>query len=168
MDYNFDEVVNRRGTHAYKYDALGRVFGRSDITPLWVADMEFRSPKCITEALQQWVAQGVYGYSSEPAELFEVIHDWNIAEHGWDIEQEWYTFVGGIVRGIAYAVQFFTKPGDKILVQSPVYHPFTLVPEGNGRTVLRNPLKGNAMDFENLEQLLAVVPGGLVSKKHSL
>lgn len=155
MEFNFDEIIDRKNTHAYKYDALQRVFGRSDILPLWVADMEFRSPQCITDALKGVLEQGVYGYSSEPAELFDSIHDWILTEHGWDVSKEWYTYVGGIVRGIAYAVQFFTKPGDKIIVQSPVYHPFTLVPEGNGRTVLRNPLKGRDMDFENLEQLLA-------------
>lgn len=155
MEFNFDEIIDRKNTHAFKYDALQRVFGRSDILPLWVADMEFRSPQCITDALKGVLEQGVYGYSSEPAELFDSIHDWILAEHGWDVRKEWYTYVGGIVRGIAYAVQFFTKPGDKIIVQSPVYHPFTLVPEGNGRTVLRNPLKGRDMDFENLEQLLA-------------
>ena len=155
MEFNFDEIIDRKNTHAFKYDALQRVFGRSDILPLWVADMEFRSPQCITDALKGVLEQGVYGYSSEPAELFDSIHDWILAEHGWDVRKEWYTYVGGIVRGIAYAVQFFTKPDDKIIVQSPVYHPFTLVPEGNGRTVLRNPLKGRDMDFENLEQLLA-------------
>lgn len=154
MHFDFDEIIDRRNTHAYKYDALQKVFGRDDITPLWVADMEFRSPQCITDELQKVLSQGVYGYSSEPAELFDAIHDWILQEHGWDVKRDWYTFVGGIVRGIAYAVQFFTKPGDKIVVQSPVYHPFTLVPEGNGRSVLRNPLKGRDMDFENLEKLL--------------
>ena len=152
--FNFDEIIDRRNTHSVKYQALKALFGREDITPLWVADMEFRSPECIREKLEDYVNSGIYGYDAEPPQMKPAIQNWLLQEHGFKTEAEWINFIPGIVRGIGLAVNFFTKPGDKVVVQSPVYHPFTNVPAGNGRTVLRNPLKGGKMDLDHLEKLL--------------
>ena len=153
--FNFDEIIDRRNTYSVKYDALKELFGRDDITPLWVADMEFRSPKCIRDVLEKYVQSGVYGYNSEPAQMKPTIARWMLQEHGWKVECDWISFIPGIVRGIGLAVNFFTKPGDKVVVQSPVYHPFTNVPVGNGRKVLRNPLKEGKMDLDGLDSLLS-------------
>ena len=153
--FNFDEIIDRRNTYSVKYDALKELFGRDDITPLWVADMEFRSPKCIRDVLEKYVQSGVYGYNSEPAQMKPTIARWMLQEHGWKVECDWISFIPGIVRGIGLAVNFFTKPGDKVVVQSPVYHPFTNVPLGNGRRVLRNPLKEGKMDLDGLDSLLS-------------
>ena len=150
----FDEYIDRHGTYSIKYDKLKELFGRDDLTSLWIADMDFKSPQCVHDAICDYLSTGSYGYSVEPCELFEAVRDWLGKEHGWKIDHDWFCFIPGIVRGIAYAVNFFTEKGDKIVVQSPVYYPFTNVPEGNGRVVLRNPLKGNEMDFDNLEKLL--------------
>ncbi|MBR3030937.1 MAG: PatB family C-S lyase [Bacteroidales bacterium] len=154
-EFNFDEIIDRRNTYSVKYDALKTLFGRDDITPLWVADMEFRSPKCIRDVLEKYVQSGVYGYNSEPAQMKPTIAGWMLQEHEWKVESDWISFIPGIVRGIGLAVNFFTKPGDKVVVQSPVYHPFTNVPLGNGRKVLRNPLKEGKMDLDSLDSLLS-------------
>jgi cystathionine beta-lyase len=154
-EFNFDEIIDRRNTYSVKYDAMDTLFGRDDITPLWVADMEFRSPQCIRDVLEKYVQSGIYGYNSEPPQMKPAIAQWMRQEHGWKVECDWISFIPGIVRGIGLAVNFFTRPGDKVVVQSPVYHPFTLVPTGNGRTVLRNPLKDGKMDFDSLDSLLS-------------
>ena len=153
-EFNFDEIIDRRNTYSVKYDVLKELFGREDITPLWVADMEFRSPQCIRDVLEKYVQSGIYGYNSEPPQMKPVIAQWQFQEHDWKVENDWIAFIPGIVRGIGFAINFFTKPGDKVVVQSPVYHPFTNVPMGNGRTVLRNPLKDGKMDLEHLDSLL--------------
>ena len=152
--FNFDEIIDRRNTYSVKYRALKELFGREDITPLWVADMEFRSPECIRAKLEEYVQSGVYGYDAEPPQMKPAIQRWLLEEHGWQTQCSWISFIPGIVRGIGLAVNFFTKPGDKVVIQSPVYHPFTNVPKGNGRIVLRNPLKDGKMDLDHLDSLL--------------
>lgn len=165
----FDEIIDRKGTFSVKYDKLKLNFGREDLTPLWVADMEFRSPDCIKEVLQDYVEGGVYGYNVEPAGLHLSIMEWLLKTQNWKVENEWLTFIPGIVRGIGYAVNYFTEKGDKILVQTPVYHPFMLVPKGNERELVFNPLHRSepfgeasapvsasqvySFDFENLEKV---------------
>jgi cystathionine beta-lyase len=180
-EFNFDEIIDRRNTYSVKYDAMDTLFGRDDITPLWVADMEFRSPQCIRDVLEKYVQSGIYGYNSEPPQMKPAIAQWMQQEHGWTVECDWISFIPGIVRGIGLAVNFFTRPGDKVVVQSPVYHPFTLVPTGNGRTVLRNPLKDGKMDLDSLDSLLGAEapvkmmilcsphnPGGYLWKREDL
>ena len=154
-EFNFDEIVDRSNTYSVKYEALKTLFGRDDITPLWVADMEFRSPGCIREQLEKYVQAGIYGYAVEPPQMKPVIARWMLQEHGWKVDCDWISFIPGIVRGIGLAVNFFTEPGDKVVIQSPVYHPFTNVPQGNGRRVLRNPLKDGKMDLDHLDSLLS-------------
>ena len=136
----FEEIHPRRGTGALKYDALAERYGKPDLLPLWVADMDFDTPSFIVEALKKRLEHPVFGYTVVPDELWESIRSWNKKLHGWDIKREWLTFIPGIVKGIGMAINVFTRPGDKIIIQPPVYHPFRLVPEGNEREVVYNPL----------------------------
>lgn len=156
--YDFDKITDRRGTGAVKYDALEELYGRSDLTPLWVADMDFETPPFIRNALHRRLDHPVLGYTVEPADYRAAIVDWIRTHHGWDVRPEWLAYIPGIVRGIGLAVNVFSAPGDKILIQPPVYHPFRLVPEGNGREVVFNPLRENpdgsyAMDFDQLARV---------------
>lgn len=159
--YDFDTVIDRRGTGAMKYDALNELFGRNDITPMWIADMEFAAAPEITEAIMRRFAHPVYGYAYTPDSYWDSVRSWLMRRHGFSVEKEELAFVPGIVRAIAYAVNFFTAPGDKIVIQPPVYHPFRMVAEGNGRVVVENPLipspQGDTyiMDLPGLERVFA-------------
>ncbi len=157
--YNFDEVIDRRGTNAYKIELCSNVFGRNDIMPLWVADMDFRTPDFIFDAIRERCEHPVLGYSLIPTDFFTDIQAWIKKIHNWDVQTQWLGFLPGIVPGLAFAVNAFTQPGDEVLVQAPVYPPFLHVPENNGRTVVCNPLKvvnGKfEMDFEDLERKIS-------------
>lgn len=153
---NFDKIIDRRGTYTYKYDRLGQLFGRDDLLPLWVADMELATPDFIVDALKRRVSHPIFGYSCWPDGYFRQISEWIESHHGWKVEESWLTYIPGIVKGIGLALNYFLRDGDKVIIQPPVYHPFREVPENNGFTVVENPLIENAdgsysMDFENLE-----------------
>jgi cystathionine beta-lyase len=159
MRYNFDEVIDRRGTNSTKVDGLKRVFGREDVLPLWVADMEFRTPDFIVEALRRRCEHEVFGYTFAGEEYYASITGWVQRKHGWTVQREWVTHVPGIVKGIGFVIECFTEVGDKVIIQPPVYHPFRLAPSGLGREVVYNPLREGQggryeMDFEHLERLL--------------
>lgn len=156
MTYDFDKVIDRHGTGALKTDVLKERYGRADLLPLWVADMDFETPPFITEAIRKRLEHPVFGYTVEPEEYRPAIIDWIYSHHGWKISSEWLTYIPGIVKGIGMAINALLGPNDRIIIQPPVYHPFRLVPQGNDREVVFNPLKENAdgsysMDFENLE-----------------
>ena len=158
QSYDFDRIVERRGTGAVKYDALQPHFGRTDLLPAWVADMDFETPDFIVEALRQRLEHPLLGYTVEPEDYRPAIVDWIAAHHGWTIRPEWLSYIPGIVNGIGMAVNALTERDEKIVIQPPVYHPFRWVPEGNGREVVTNPLRelpggGYAMDFEGLERV---------------
>ncbi len=153
--YNFDKEINRFGTGALKYDALSERFGKSDLLPLWVADLDFETPPFIIEALQRRMGHPIFGYTMIPSDYWSVVAHWIETHHQWRVDTEWLTFIPGIVKGIGMAVNVFVKADEKVIIQPPVYHPFRLTPEMNGRTVVYNPLIKNAdgtysMDFENL------------------
>ncbi len=153
----FDSIIDRRGSGALKTDALRERFGRDDLIPLWVADMDFESPSFVREAVMREAANPVLGYAVEHPEWRHAIIDWQRRRHGWDINPEWISFIPGIVKGIALAVCFLTEPGDKVIIQPPVYHPFRFVTVDNGRVCVENPLIQNpdgtfGMDFDNLEK----------------
>lgn len=156
--YDFDRPVDRRGTGALKFDVLKERYGRADLLPLWVADLDFETPDFITEALRRRLDHSLYGYTVEPEDYWPSVIDWLRDRHGWDVEREWLTFIPGIVKGIGMAVNVFVKSDEKVIIQPPVYHPFRLTPEGNGREVVMNPLRENpdgsySMDFDNLEEV---------------
>lgn len=159
--YDFDQVIDRHGTHAMKYDSLKELFGRDDLTPLWIADMDFAVCPEICKAIDERAAHHVFGYSEAGEDYWNSIIDWLERRHGFKVSREELAFVPGVVRGIAYAVNYFTRPGDKIVIQPPVYHPFRIVAEGNGREVIENPLVVGddewfyKMDLEGLERIFA-------------
>lgn len=156
--YDFDKPVERRGTGAIKFDVLAERYGRTDLLPLWVADLDFETPAMITEALRRRLDHSLYGYTAEPADYWPSVIDWLHDRHGWDVKREWLTYIPGIVKGIGMAVNVFVRPGEKVIIQPPVYHPFRLVPEGNRREVVCNPLRHHpdgsyTMDFDNLAEV---------------
>lgn len=153
--YDFDRIIERRGTGAIKTDALKKVFGKEDLVPLWVADMDFETPDFIVNALKERLEHPVFGYTAEPEDYRPAIIDWVAGLHGWDIRKEWISYIPGIVKGIGMAINALLEKDEKVIIQPPVYHPFRLVPQRNGREVVFNPLRetvdGYEMDFENLE-----------------
>lgn len=157
--YNFDNVIDRQGTLAVKIDRLDQVFGRHDLTPLWIADLDFAVCPRITEALLHRLQHPVLGYSEAADTYWQSIIDWNKRRHGFDIAREELCFIPGVVKGIALAVNYFTQRGDGVVIQPPVYTPFRTVVEGNGRRVVENPLlptpHGYAMDFDGLRRIIA-------------
>lgn len=157
--YDFDTVPDRRGTGALKYDALTERYGRTDLTSMWVADMDFEVAPEITEALIHRLTHPVYGYNIVPQSYLDAVKGWISRHYGMNVTEDELIYVNGIVKGIGFAINFYTRPGDKVLIQPPVYHPFRLVTEGNGRKVVNNPLvrtpEGYRMDLEGLEKTVA-------------
>lgn len=158
MKYNFDQIIDRSGTQAIKVESLEINFGRTDLIPMWVADMDFKSPQPIIDALLKRVEHGIFGYTKPSQEYFDSIINWVGNRHNWQIEQEWVNFIPGIVKGIAFVIDCFTQKGDGIVIQPPVYHPFRITTELHNRQVINNPLKLEAgeykMDLEDLEKKL--------------
>lgn len=156
--YDFNTPIDRRGTHCVKFDALKDMYGREDLLSLWVADMDFATPDFIIDALKRRLDHPVLGYPVQYDGYWQSVVDWIRSHHGWQVEREWMRYIPGIVKGIGMVVNVFTKPGDKIIIQPPVYHPFRLVPEHNDREIVMNPLRqvGDTyeMDFEQLEQVI--------------
>ncbi|WP_077155177.1 MalY/PatB family protein [Bacteroides bouchesdurhonensis] len=140
MNYNFDEIIDRKGTNSVKWDAVEDRWGRNDLIPMWVADMDFRTPPFVVEALRKRLEHEVLGYTFACKEWAESIINWLKERHGWTIREEMLTFTPGIVRGLAFAIQCFTEKGDKVMVMPPVYHPFFLVSQKNEREVVYSPL----------------------------
>ena len=156
--YNFDKIIDRSGSGDLKHEALLPRWGRNDLLPLWVADMDFATPDFVVDALKARLSHPVFGYTIEPADYRPTIIDWNESHHGWKIKPEWISFIPGIVKGIGFVVNVFTKPGEKVIIQPPVYHPFRMTPEDNGREVVFNPLRLREdgyydMDFDNLSEV---------------
>ena len=156
--YDFDRIIDRRGTGSIKYDDLKERYGRSDLIPLWVADMDFETPPFIVDALKQRMEHAIFGYSTIPEDYWPTVSKWIREHHGWEVQTEWLTFIPGIVKGIGMAINVFVKEDEKVIIQPPVYHPFRLVPADNNRQVVFNPLRRKTdglyeMDFDNLEQV---------------
>ncbi len=157
MQYDFDEIIDRWGTSCTKYDGLKNIWGRDDLLPLWIADMDFRTPPFIMEALRRRCEHEILGYTVKPAAFYEAIKDWVARRHGWHFEVDQIGFSSGIVPGLANAIQSFTHTGDKILIQPPVYHPFSMIIKETGREIVNNPLilKEDGrfyMDFDHMRE----------------
>jgi cystathionine beta-lyase len=153
MIYDFDKPVDRRGSGDLKHEVLQERYGRSDLLPLWVADMDWETPSFITDALKARLEHSLFGYTVEPKEYWQTVQRWIEDHHQWHVEREWLTYIPGIVKGIGMVINFFLEEDAKVIVQPPIYHPFFLTPRGNQREVVWNPLKGYQMDFDNLEQV---------------
>lgn len=156
ITYNFDEIIPRRGTSCVKHDMLNEVFGTDDVLPMWVADMDFKTPDFIVDAVRNRCNHEVFGYTFAPDTYKMAVLNW-MREH-YHIETRWKHnhFIPGIVQGIAFVLQAFTNPGDKVLITTPVYPPFINVPHRSGRVFVSSPLKtvnGRfAIDYNDLEE----------------
>ena len=158
MKYDFDNYIERRGSGASKCDGLEQWYGKEELLPMWVADMDFATPDFIIDAIRQRLEHPVFGYTLEPERYRAAIAGWILSHHNWQIESHWISYIPGIVKGIAMAMVSLLRAGDKVIIQPPVYHPFRNVAAHNGFEVVENPLRRTAsgsyeMDFENLEQV---------------
>lgn len=159
--YDFDSVIDRHGTGCTKLEDLKTLFGKDDLTALWIADMDFRVCPEITEALQRRISHPIYGYSLPSSGYWKSIISWLDRRHNWQVSREEMTFVPGVVKGIGFALNFFTRKGDGVLIQPPVYHPFRRLIEGNGRRLVTAPLKFDratmtySMDLDELERIVS-------------
>lgn len=157
-NYNFDKQTERWHTGSVKYDDLQTHFGRTDLLPLWVADMDFETPPFIIDALRKRLEHPVMGYTMLPDNYWPTVAQWVEEHHGWRVDPSWMTFIPGIVKGIGMVINCLLKSDEKVIIRPPVYHPFRLVPLHNGREVVCNPLVETAdgsyrMDFEQLAQV---------------
>lgn len=159
VTYDFDEVIDRRNTDCLKYDFAVQRGRPQDVLPFWVADMDFPIAQEITEALVQRCQHGIFGYSEATDPYFDALQKWYNKHFHWQVQRPWLIKTPGVVFALAIAVKAFTEPGEGVLVQQPVYYPFTEVIKDNGREVVNSPLilkNGHyEMDFANLEQKLA-------------
>ncbi len=156
--FNFDRPVNRIGTDSVKWDGRSAVFGTQDVVPLWVADMDFAAPAAVQQALQARAAHPVYGYTQAPERMFTAVQQWQQQRHGWDIERDALQAVAGVVPVLYAAVRAFTREGEGVIIQPPVYTPFFSAVTDNDRKLLLNPLREESghfrMDFDHLEQCM--------------
>jgi cysteine-S-conjugate beta-lyase len=153
--FNFDKPVNRNNTLSTKFDSRLQYFGTQDISPLWVADMDFEVPPCVSDALKKQVDHAVFGYSFYPETLYQSIIYWFSRQHQWTIERDWILMVPGVVPSLYASVLATTKENDGVIVQSPVYFPFFSAVTNNQRRLLNNELINNngyyQIDFDHLE-----------------
>ena len=156
--YDFDRVIDRTGTFATKLDGLDQMFGRHDVTPLWIADLDFAVCPEITAALRHRLDHPVLGYSAAPDSYWNSIINWQHHRHNFEITREELCFIQGVVKGLGLSINYFSNRGDHIVIQPPVYHPFRMVIEGNGRIVSENPLLFDGtsyrMDLEGLAKVI--------------
>lgn len=159
VKYDFDKVIDRSGTASYKWDQSEKLFGRADVLPLWVADMDFEPPQEVVEAIKARANEGIYGYTIRTDGYMKAVEGWLKRRHGWQIKHEWISSSPGVVPALSIVVQAFTKPGDGVILQSPVYYPFYDVIRMNDRVVVDNALllkDGRfEIDFELLERQAA-------------
>ena len=157
--YNFDCVVDRHDTCATKFEEMDEKFGRHDLLPFWIADMDFEACPAIIEALRTRLNHAVLGYTIPPEQFWASICSWLRRRHAWNVGTDEITFLPGLKKGLGLTINFFTRPGDAIVIQPPVYHSFRSVIEGNGRRVVTNPLRLGpdgrySMDFDGLRELI--------------
>lgn len=154
MQYNFNELINRRGSCCYKWDST-----EPEVLPLWVADMDFQVAPCITDAIHRRVDHGVFGYVKVPDSYYESLISWFSRRHGWNMKREWVIYTTGVVPAVSAIIKAMTKPGDKVLVQTPVYNCFFSSIKNNGCVVEENELiyanDTYAIDFEDFERKAA-------------
>jgi cystathionine beta-lyase len=156
---DFEHLIDREHTDCVKYDARAARFGRADVIPLWVADMDFAAPNCVRHALAARVAHPIYGYSIYPEAFFSAIIDWQLARHGWQVSREAIVPLPGIVPALNLLIRALTQPGDGVLVQTPVYPPIHQLPLNHACVLLENALiqtpKGAVIDWPDFEEKIA-------------
>ncbi len=156
MRYDFDEPIKRENTDSVKFDYTGEYFGTSDLTPMWVADMDFRTPDFIMEAIRKRTEHEILGYSIRPDSFYQAIINWYRQRQDWSIERDCILFSPGVVAALSLAVNAFTREGEKVIVQPPVYHPFFSVIKDNKSELVYNTLIEDdgyyRMDLDDLKQ----------------
>ncbi len=155
----FDKVVERRGTGCLKYDFVKQWGMPEDVLPLWVADMDFETSSYVVDALAERLRHGIFGYTESGEEYFEAVKGWMARHHDWEIQRDWLVKTPGVVFALAMAVRAYTNPGDAVLIQQPVYYPFSEVVRDNGRRLISNTLylgddNRYHIDFEDFERKL--------------
>lgn len=155
MKYDFDEIIDRRGTNCVKWDGAEN----PDVLPMWVADMDFRTAPAIIEALRSRVDHGVFGYTRVPQSYYEAVTGWFARRHGWNIDKDWIIYISGVVPALSAIIKALTVPGDKVLIQTPVYNCFFSSIRNNGCEIVESPLvyadNTYSIDFEDLERKAA-------------
>jgi len=154
MAYNFDEIIQREKTNSIKYDHRNEYFGSDDLIPMWVADMDFRTPDFIMEAIRERARHEILGYAFRGEGFYEAIIGWYRRRYQWEVKKEWIIFTPGVVPALNFAIRAFSLPGDEIILQPPVYHPFFSLVRDNGRKILYNQLLDDndtyLMDIQDL------------------
>lgn len=154
MKYDFDKTIDRRATNSYKWDSAP-----GGVLPMWVADMDFRTAPAIIDALQKRVAHGIFGYTRVPDAYYDAVTSWFSRRHGWDIDREWIIYTSGVVPAVSAVIKALIVPGDKVIVQTPVYNCFFSSIRNNGCEIVSNPLRRTTdtyeMDFDALERCAA-------------
>lgn len=169
--YDFDKIIDRTSTDCEKWDNRTAIFATDNVIPLWVADMDFESGDFIIDALRRRVDHSVFGYTFRSRDYTASIQGWLKRRSGWDVESDWVAFSPGVVTGATFAILACTKPGDGVLIQQPVYHPFAIITKANDRKVVNNGLiyteKGYRIDFEDFEKKLSQVKAFILCNPHN-
>ncbi len=170
--YDFDTPASRAGTGSIKWDMREQLFHNGDALPFWVADSDYRSAPEIVEALREAAEQCVFGYVEPDGRYFEAVRGWVSSRHGWQVELDWIFPTAGIVSECANAVRAFTEPGDRIVIQTPVYDPFKQVIQSAGRVCVESPLTGDnrsgwRMDFDGLDRKLRNAAAMILCSPHN-
>ena len=155
MKYDFDTIIDRHNTNSIKWDFVEEIYSVKDILPMWVADMDFRLPEPVIDAVKKVAMHGIFGYSGAPLSYYDAFMEWMKCHHNWDIKKEWVTFTPGGVTALFLLVKAFTRPGDQVIVQTPVYYPFFNAIKSGHCEILGNPLQFKdelyTMDLAELE-----------------
>lgn len=156
MTFNFDEIIDREGTDAFKLELREVFFGTNDVLPLWVADMDFKAPPVVINAIQERASHDIYGYTIREEKFTSAIVNWLKKQHQWEIDQSTIEFTPGVLPAIVVTIHEFTEPGDKVIIQTPVYPPFYSIVRDNNRELVKNSLIETngyyTIDFESLEK----------------
>ncbi len=158
MPINFNEEIDRSKNHSTKWSEMGDIFTRDDLLPVWIGDMDLKCAPEIIKALEEKAAEGIYGYVYRPQSYFQAAIDWTKDKFNQDLPYDTLAHCSGVVPSMSFCIQLFTNPGDKVLIQSPVYYPFYMIIRGTGREVAESPLTWDAvnkkfvMDFEDFEE----------------
>ena len=171
MKYNFDEVIDRSGNRSAKYDEREKNFGRGDVIPLWIADMDFRSPQPVIDALKARAEEGIWGYTSRPDSYFDAILGWQERRNGWKIDRSLVSWTLGVIMGLSACIRLFTPENGNVLIQTPVYSDFFEITEGWNRTVIENKLVekngGGEIDWADLEEKLKIADMFVLCSPHN-
>lgn len=162
MSCQFDQVIDRRNTQSVKWDGVLELYGEDNLIPMWVADMDFRPPEAVTHAVTTRAAHGIYGYEKKPSDFADTVLGWLRTRHDWEVDPSWLSNSPGVVPGLVVSILALTEPGDRVVIQPPVYPPFYAVAQQNDRVIVENPLiEKNGKFVMNLAELEEIFRSGV-------